>query len=228
MNLAEYFTNWTESRLDRLQVMPPYERDDRKSQWVRGSIRSRGNDGILRDLVVTGPKMRITYGGCKWNRIVFTMNGQEDPHVYEFERWVDSVQDKLNKKVCLEPAKYKPGAVNASRFSFDSAVKPSSDPSMYPDELRCRLSTRPSTSADEDDAIDSEFVDPFRDPINPADITPGSYMIPIVKISYNRNIEKFGLVLTILKGIVFMADKQIYKIENKDWEIDYPMEYISS
>lgn len=224
---AEFYANWNDARIRNLQVLPPYESKDNKSTWVRGTIRHRSLDGVLRELVVTGPKMKICYGGCRWNRMVFAMNGAADAEVYAFEKWVRNLADHVKNVIYADPGKYKPGATSATRFLFDDdIIKPSSDCALYPDELRCRLSSK--RVAEGDDVVDADLFlyseNGDHQPIHASEITAGSFIIPIIKFAYNRNIERFGMVMTVLKGMVFPADNNTYRIDNKEWEIDYPME----
>lgn len=229
---AEYFSNWNGERLDTLQVLPPYEGKDKMKQWVYGNIRNRFQDDISREFVVTGPKMKICYSGCNWNRIVFAMNGVANPPVYHFERWVRQLADKVKSSIWSDPPKYKNGAVGNLRFIFDDDyIKPASDPSMYPDELRCRLSCKRVPADDGVGFKELPDVDLFirtengDEPVTDlTEIRSGWYMVPVLKFSYYRNVERFGLVITVLRGIVFPCDSTSYKISNSDWKIDYPMD----
>lgn len=225
---AEFYSSWNANRIANLQILPPYEPKDNKSVWVRGTIRHRSLEGVLRELVVTAPKMRVCYSGCRWNRIVFAMDGAANAEVYAFEKWVRGLADHVKSTIFNDPGKYKQGAINASRFQFDEdVIKPSSDCTIYPDELRCRLSTKRIVDS-EDGIVDADLFlyseDGNHSAIDPSEILAGSYIVPVIKFSYNRNIERFGLVMTVLKGMVFPPENNTYRIENKEWQIDYPME----
>lgn len=223
---AEYYQNWTEERITRLQIQAPYEPKD--SLWVRGSIRHRAPNDAVQDLVVTGPKMKVCFSGCNWNRIVFAMNGAANPEVYRFEQWLYGLANHVKNTIWADPGKYKSGATNSGRFMFDDDfVKPAKDPAMYPDELRCRLSTKRIMGGDE--AIDVSDADLFTQdeagnlhPIDPTSITSGSHIIPVLKFSYYRNMERFGIVITVLRGLVFPAQENSYKVANDQWHMDYP------
>lgn len=229
--VAEYYTNWNEDRVKELVVQPPYEPKDRQIQWVRGNIRHRYYDDLLRDLVVTGPKMRICFGGCNWNRIVFAMNGAANAEVYGFERWLRLLADHVKTTILADPGKFKPGAVSGSRFVFDDDyIKPANNP-VYPDELRCKLATRRETPPDEEgyvDVVDADLythsVNGEEVPIDAKEITAGSFMIPVLKFSFYRNVERFGLAITVIKGLVFPAERRNYTIDNRNWIMDYPMD----
>lgn len=240
--VAEYFTQWQGDRLRDLQVCPPYEPRDRQLPWVRGQVRTQYSDGIMREFVVTGPKMRVCFSGCNWNRIVFAMNGAADHNVYAFERWLRSVAERVRSDIWWDPPKFKPGSVTNSRFTFDEDfIKPSSDPSLYPDELRCRLSTRRVRPEAIDPNVETSVVEDIVDAdlrlyqengsddivVDPKDIVAGSYVIPVIKISYYRNGERFGLVLTLIKGLVFPPETKNYKINNHEWVMDFPMEILN-
>lgn len=228
---AEYFTNWDEERLNQLYVLPPYEPRDRVATWVRGSIRHRYQDDLLRDLVITGPKMKVCFGGCNWNRIVFAMNGLADTEVYKFERWVRGLAKYVKDTIWAEPGKYKAGAVSSSRFTFDDDfIKPANDPAKYPDELRCKLSTRRETVMDGGEPEEIVDADLFtinsegeEEAIDHQAITAGSHVIPVMTFRYYRNGERFGLNVTVLKGLVYPAEKVNHSIDNRDWQMDIPL-----
>lgn len=233
MACAEYFLNWDSDRLNHLQVLAPYEGKDKLKQWVYGNIRNLPpNDDVYRDFVVTGPRMKICYGGCNWNRIVFAMNGAANPPVYHFEQWLRQLSERVKASIWSDPAKYKNGATTNSRFVFDDDyIRPASDPAMYPDELRCRLSVKRIPSEDGSGYKELPDADLFirkEDGDFPVqdltEIRSGWYMIPVLKFSYYRNGERFGLVITVLRGMIFPTE--ISRIDNKDWQMDYPTDMI--
>lgn len=232
MNMAEYFATYHLDRIRDLKILPPYESKDKgrqgQSQWVRGSIRHSNYDHVLRELVVTGPKMKICFGGCNWNRLVFAMS-TESQDVVDFRSWLGHLGHHVKASVWAEPGKFKPGAISSSRFTFEEDfIKPANDPTRYPDELRCKISTRREVGLDGTmvDVADANFFTTDASgesyPIEPHQITSGSYMIPVIKLSYYRNGEKFGLNATVLKGLVYPMDRPNYQVENSAWVIDYP------
>lgn len=236
--VADHFTKLDDQRMSQLVVLPPYEpKTDATLQWVRGSIRlppSGTGFGGYRDLVVTGPRMKVVYGGCRYNRMILALPGAAFPEVYAFERWIRALMVNVKAQIWANPGKYRQGAATSARFQFDEGIiRASSDPAIYPDELVSRLSTKRITAADVEeggptDYIDTEFITDTENGvsgIDPVDIVAGSTVIPIFKISYNRNIEKFGLVLTLLKGKVFPPESMPYgRIDNQSWAFDEPMD----
>ena len=227
-HMAEYYATWHTDRIRDLCVLPPYEPRDRQSQWVRGAIRHRLYDDNLRDLVVTGPKLKICFSGCNYRRIVFSMD-ESKPDVYGFQQWLLILASHVKDTIWMDPGKYKNGAISSSRFTFDEDfIKPANDPSRYPDELRCKLSTKRELGPDNIpiEVVDADLFMQSSNgeevPINSEEITAGSYMIPIIKFSYYRNGERFGMNMTVLKGLVFPAEKRIYDIDNRSWVIDHP------
>ena len=68
--------------------------------------------------------------------------------------------------------------------------------------------------------IDSIFVDQLGEPVDPQDITAGSEILPIIKISYFRNGNKFGLNLTLLKGMVYPRAKRPSTLNYADLDFD--------
>lgn len=252
MNVAEYFSKFTPERIGDLVVLPPYgDSKERVNQWVRGSIRYRPQgtaDGYLRDLVVTGPKLKICFGGCKWNKIVFGIPNDSDPYdpvAIQFKEWLNAVAKKVKTTIWETPEKYKPGSRSSSRFAFDDdIVKPSSDPDKYADELRCRLSTirRETTDAERDERNDVLFdpngetieivdadiftlQDGTKVAVDPTTVTRGSSVIPVVRFSYSRQGDKFGLVLTVTKAQYFANDSFHAKVQNSEWVMDVPSNF---
>jgi len=226
--VAEHFTLYDKQKLGQLQVQAPYEPPGRNATWVRGSIRVKPDPSSYpRDFVITGPKMQVCYGGCRWNRLVLALPGAANENVYMFEKWLRSVGDSVKTAIWTNPGKYKPGAATNTRFVFDdNFIRPSSDPAMYPDELLTKLSVRrvtPQANEDEpEEVVDAELFADGPDgpvPVDPQDITNGSYVIPIFKISYFRNNERFGLTLTVLKAKIFL-NEGTRKIENGSWVFD--------
>lgn len=202
-------------QFDKLRVLPPYENKDKpQAQWVRGYIRNGSND-----FIITGPKLKICFSGCRWNKMVLAMPGPDDEMAYSFERWLRNLCPVVENQIWQNPEQFKPGAKSSTRFLFDHEfIKPSVDPSMYASELRCRLSIK------RDETVDTDLFrveNGQKIPMEPSEITAGSYIIPIFRISYYRNIERFGLVLTIVKGEVFPGERRI--IGNADLMFDYPL-----
>lgn len=246
MNIAEYFNKLDENRVNNLEVLPPYEQGKEKlNQWVRGTIRYKTKTDVYRELVVTGPKMRVCFSGCKWNRVVFAMpkEGEEcDPSVKQFRNWLATVVKRVKDTVWESPETYKPGCKINSRFTFDDPVKPSSDPDKYPEELRCRLSTvrREMTAAEREENANDAFFDQSSDhietvdadlftitdgnkvPVDPTTVMSHSYMIPVLRIAYSRHGDRFGLVLTITKAQYFPSEFHPMKVQNADWVMDVP------
>lgn len=230
-NTADNFNKISDERIGALAVVPPYESKTSglaPGQWARGNIKEVG-PGFARDFVVTGPKLRITYSGCRWNKLVFTMDGA--PSTNAFVQFLNKIGAHVWKTIYASPDKYKPGAKSNARFSFShDLIKPSSDPNMYPDEIRARLSSKRQAN-DEEPTEFMDIVDTIifkKDEefgslvVEPYDIKAGGYMIPVIKISYYRNGDTFGLVMTVLKGMYFPPtdNEGIGRISNAEWNMD--------
>lgn len=214
---------------ENLVVLPPY-RDDNAKQWVRGYLKLKNNLSPTgsQDFIITGPKLKVTYSGCSWNKIVFNM----DDSVAEFGCFLRQISSIVRGHIMKTPSKYKQGAVNDARFTWDETmlIKPSREPDKYSDELRCRLSTfRDMVSSSEDESTieipDTYFFKEMADgttyPVLPDEICGGDSIVPVFRLSYGRNINRFFLILTLLKGKVIPSEKPIYKkIKNEDWEMD--------
>jgi hypothetical protein len=230
--IAEHYSKFDGSRLSNIIVLPPYEPRDTTLQWVRGFLRYNNGDSFgPRDFVVTGPKLRVVYGGCRWSRLVLALPPSGDDESVRFRDWLSSVVESVKSKIWDDPAKYRAGATSNNRFTFDTGfIKKSSDPAMYPDELSTRLST---TRVKIDDAETADVVDAqifTEGPDGPIaiedfnEIEAGGYITHIFRISYNRNCDRFGLVLTVLKARYLPSDKPKNKPDNGIWQFDYPMD----
>ena len=225
-NVAEHFSLYDKDNLPLLILQAPYEPPGRNAAWVRGGIRVKPEgSSYAKDFVITGPRMRVCYGGCRWNRLVLALPGAGDPAVYKFERWIREVCKTVRSGIWANPSKFKPGASSNTRFVFDdNVIRPSTDAVMYPDELLTKLSVKRVNGEDEEvqEIVDAELFMDGPDgpiPVNAEDITNGSEVIPIIKISYFRNNERFGLTLTVLKAKVFM-NEGTRRVENGNWVFD--------
>jgi len=191
-----------------LRILPPLEPKDKSISWSRGSIR----DNDFNELLVTGPRLPVLFSGCRYNNVVFSMRGPgADDNAYAFECFLHQVLSSVESVVQASPDKFKPGLKNAALLHFDrDFVRPSSYSNDLPNEMRVKLAVK-RQEVDEHgevvDMIDSVFIDEHGQPVDPSDITSGSEIIPIVKVSYYRNANKFGLNLTLLKGLVYVAEK---------------------
>lgn len=229
---AQYFTAFDVERLSQLIINAPYEKKDKSSgpnTYVRGYIKTylpgQGppND-IAIPFVFTGPKMRVAYSGCRWNQLVFSVD--DSGEVQEFGAWLDDLNKVFKNVICASPDKYKPGS-KVSNFTFkDSLIQQSSDPNLYPPELRTRLSTY-RVPGGENDLVDADLFkieDGHYVSLFPGEITAGSYVIPVFKVNYFRNGTNFGLNMTVIKARVWLNDLSANRIENKDWVIDTPVD----
>lgn len=202
---AAHFSNVV---LETLRVLPPMEPKDKSITWLRGSIR----DSDFNELIITGPRLPVLFSGCRFNTVVFSMRGPgEDNVAYTFENFLHRVLSCVESSVQAAPDKFKPGLKNAALLHFDrDFVRPSSYSSDLPNEMRVKLAIK-RQEVDEHgevvDMIDSVFIDERGQQVDPSDITAGSEIIPIIRVSYYRNANKFGLNLTLLKGLVYLAER---------------------
>jgi len=225
--VAPHYSIIDDMRLNDIVVMPPWEGRNKKpnsQQWVRGSVRIKNPNGRISDLIVTGPKFRILYSGCNWNKICFADN--DDNGVPAFSKLLRDLGRVVQEKIYSEPENFRPGSKNPSRFTFDlDLLKPSSDPSLYSDEIRTRLLTRRRVIESTNEEVDISAADLFTQDedgnkilVEPCDIRSGGSMIPILKVSYYRNVERFGLVLTVLKGIYSPPPPR--EEDEMEWDFD--------
>jgi hypothetical protein len=130
----------------------------------------------------------------------------------------------VEENVSANPEKFKPGVKNAALLQYDrDFVRPSSYSPDLPNEMRVKLAVK-RDQVDEHgeivDLIDSVFVDESGFNVDPQDITSGSEILPIVKISYYRNGNKFGLNLVLLKGLVYPRIRATRSIDYSELEFD--------
>jgi len=157
-------------------------------------VRCRGNlrDKISqRDIVFTGPRMKVVYSGCQWNTIVFAM----DDNTKDFETWVERGYKRLQDIIKADPAKFK--CTRRIPLFSKSLITESSDPLMYPNQLRCRLAVKGDKDGNK---IVTSVLLQDSDPTTPARIWGGGWMIPIFSMGYYKDGDEFGLSLTLLKG----------------------------
>lgn len=221
--VAEYFGHVDRSRVEMLNILAPYEFKNKLTGWHRGSIKySQFTAGAGQDLVVTGPKLRITFDGCRWNRIVFAMTNEQEVQV--FRDWLVNLETQMETTINMNPTKYK---INPSLgiARMESCIRTSVD-QTFADDLRCRLSVRYEVDGENGSISDADLFmldeSGVKIPVDPSEVKAGSAMIPVFKISYQKMANTFYLVLTVLKGQIFPSHAM--KVENEEWVMDYPME----
>lgn len=207
-------------KYENLRILPPLEPKDKTATWSRGSIR----DNEFNELIVTGPSLPVVFSGCRFNNVVFSMRGPADESAYAFECFLHSVLSVVEENVSANPEKFKPGVKNAALLQYDrDFIRPSSYSPDLPNEMRVKLAVK-RDQVDEHgevvDLIDSVFVDESGARIDPQDITSGSEILPIIKISYYRNGNKFGLNLVLLKGLVYPRIRATRSLDYSELEFD--------
>lgn len=223
--VAPYFGSLGADDLQHLVVMSPYEGKVAPATWARGSIRVFRAVGQSTDFVVTGPRLRILFGGCRWNKLVFACQ-ETDAVVIGFKNWLEQVGSIVKDIITANPDKFKPGAKNASRFTFDNEFfKASTEPGMYADEIRMRIATNRQIQEETGETIDVPTVEFFtlddqynRKMVEPHELQSGGFLVPLIKISYFRNVERFGLSLTVLKGLYIPPEPR--KNVTRDLQLD--------
>lgn len=163
-----------------------------------------------RDVIFTGPKLKVVYSGCNWNTVVFTMDNSQ----INFENWLHSVWEWFQSTVRADPVRFK---VSRREPTFsDFMVLPSRDPTMYPNELRCRLSTVRLNDAQVCNAV----IECNQEKVDPSQVWAGGYMTPIFRLNYIKDTssENYGLILTLLKAEYEPC--LVDRVQNDDWIID--------
>jgi hypothetical protein len=241
MNIAEHFTKIGDDRIAGLTIIPPYVQDkDKLNQWTRGYIKYRSPlESAPRDLVITGPKLKVQFGGCKWNKIVLAIPRDGET---EFRSWIAKLVQKVKSTIFEAPDKFKPGSKSSSRFTFEEdLIKPSSDPERYPDELlQCRLASvrRVMTgaerlensemfdpTADNNEQVDADIfslVDGVKVKVHHTDVSARAWFTPVIRVAYFRHGDKFGLDFIVTKGLYTPNDTSVSKVQNSDWVLDTP------
>lgn len=215
------FSSFDYKAIESLKVLPPLEPRDKTISWARGSIR----DTDFNELIITGPRLPVLFSGCRFNSVVFSIRGPgaDDPS-YAFETFLHKVLSHVENTVSNNVEKFRPGLKNAALLHFDrDFIRPSSYGADLPNEFRVKLSVK-RDHIDEHgeviESIDTSFVDEEGNNIDAADVTSGSEIVPIIRVSYYRNANKFGLNITMLKGLVYLSTKKRRVIDNGELEFD--------
>lgn len=218
---ATNFSNFDYAKIEALRVLPPLEPKDKTITWARGSIR----DDDFNELIITGPRLPVLYSGCRFNNVVFSIRGPGvDDASHAFEAFLHKVLTHVETSVSAGLEKFKPGLKNAALLQFDrDFIRPSSYSSDMPNELRVKLAIKRG-EVDEHgevvDMIETVFVQEDGTAVDPEEITAGSEIVPIIKVSYYRNGHKFGLNLTLLKGLIYPNLKKRRSMDLSQLEFD--------
>jgi len=218
---ATSYTAFDYAAIEGLRVLPPLEPLDKTIQWARGSIR----DADYNELIITGPRLPVLFAG-RFNNVVFSIRGPgADDASHAFETFLHKILSHLEDVVSKTPDKFKPGLKNALLLQYDrDFIRPSSYGADLPNEFRVKVSIKrdqidPSTG-EIVEAVDSQFVLEDGTILPFEEITSGSEMVPIIRIGYYRNNNKFGLNMTLLKGLVYPGTKKRKTIDYSDLEFD--------
>jgi hypothetical protein len=122
-----------------------------------------------------------------------------DDNQTEFEDWLYKVFAALESTVKADPSLFKVNPRNHPTFS-QFIVQPSSNPELYPPELRTRLATRRLDAMSEPVNAACLLDSTTHVRIDPGNIKSGSFMRPVFKLGYFKEGDNFGLTLTVLKG----------------------------
>lgn len=217
---APHFSNFDYAAVETLRVLPPLEPKDKSSPWARGSIR----DHDFNELIITGPRLPVVYSGCRFNNVVFAMAGPSDEPSYAFEMFLHKLLSRVESVVGANVEIYKPGLKNQALLQFDrDFIRPSPYGADLPNELRIKLSIKRG-EVDENgqvvDLVDTLFVNEQGEKIETGEIYSGAEIVPIIRISYYRNANKFGLNMTMLKGLVYPTNKKRKSLDYAELEFD--------
>ena len=218
-----HFSNYDYQAIEDLRVLPPLEPKDKAISWARGSIRDRD----FNELLITGPRLPVLFSGCRFNSIVFSIRGPGvDEPAHAFEAFLHKILTHVENAVTNNMEKFKPGLKNAALLQFDrDFIRPSSYGTDLPNEFRVRLAVKHGgimENGEVGDVIETVFVDENNEPVDPESIRSGAEIIPIFRIAYFRNTNKFGLNITLLKGVVYQSEKRQKLYDYSDLMIDFP------
>lgn len=140
-----------------------------------------------------------------------------DDNQSEFRQWLEDVYKTLEISVTTDPTFFKVNPRGKPGFS-SFVVQPSSNPELYPPELRTRLSTIRGDLTSEPVSNACLLDARSMTPIEPAQVVSGSYMTPIFKLGYFKEGDNFGLALTVVKAVC--EPNPITQMTNDTWEMD--------
>lgn len=133
-----------------------------------------------------------------------------------FENWLHSVWEWFQSTVRADPVRFK--VTRREPTFMDFMVLPSRDPTLYPNELRCRLSTVHRNDAQVCNAV----IECNQEKVDPSQVWAGGYMTPIFRLNYikdtNSGSENYGLILTLLKAEYEPC--LVDRVQNEDLIID--------
>lgn len=133
-----------------------------------------------------------------------------------FEAWLNDIWEYFQTQVSSDPQLYK--VTGRSGPSFPQfIVMPSNDPSLYPNEIRCRLATE-RTGKEIGDVTCTAVLETNNQRVDPSQVWAGSYMTPVFRLGYYKEGDNFGLTLTVLKAL-YEPSLQT-RIMNDDWKLD--------
>jgi hypothetical protein len=157
--------------------------------------------------------MQVVYSGCKYNSIVFVADQSQT----EFLNWLESVSAAVGSIITHNPSNFKFTTSNPAGM-FITTV--SSNPDMYPNELRCRLSTNRTGTDISDQEITTVFINSKNhDTVLPEDVRARGVVKPIFKLGYYKLGEAYGIELTLLKGL-YEAPPDM-SIPNEDYDFAF-------
>lgn len=218
-----HFSNYDYQTIEALRVLPPIEPKDKAIAWARGSLR----DQDFNELIVTGPRLPVLFSGCRFNSVVFSIRGPGvDEPSHAFEAFLHKIMSRVESAVSDDVAKYKPGLKNAALLQFDrDFIRPSSYGTDLPNEFRVRLAVKHAAvmeNGEVGDVIETVLQDENGVDVDPNGVRSGDEMIPIFRIGYYRNANKFGLNITMLKAVVYQSEKRQKLYDYRDLMIDFP------
>lgn len=155
--------------------------------------------------------MQVVYSGCKYNSIVFAADQSQT----EFLNWLEEVSDAVGERIKAAPGQFKFSSLFVAAMSVTTA---SSNPDLYPNELRCRLSTTRTGPDIDSQEITTAFHlrTDMNKKLDPQEIRARGTIIPIFKLGYYKLGEAYGIELTLLRGLY--SPPEDMSIANEEYE----------
>lgn len=192
-----------------LTFSPPYLPPNLpRNVKARGSIKQTSTN---REVVLTGPEVKVLFSGCKYDSLVV----EDNPQLRQF---IEAAHNTMEQIVNLDPAYFKCSAARTPSFE-QVIIQPSLNPALYKDKIVFRLATQRTGPDINDQQVVAAFVDADGNDVEPANIKRGGTVVPVFKLCYYKGfMDTYSLQVFLLKGL-YTAPPDT-SIDNRDWEFD--------
>lgn len=151
-------------------------------------------------MIITGPAMRVKYGGCRYDSVVFV-----DIDL-KFLDWLHGMEEFLINTITRDPAVYCTYSEHPSFTTFP----------VVNGEFRVKLSSNAANSQQL-----TTLVTRHNELVDPSNVYAGSTITPILRVYYYTDRkDDFGLSFTMLKGVYEPGPTPINQMSTELWELD--------